>query len=309
MLSSMRTRATLLCLYGGLLSVISVRAHADALLDSMGPREVAVGEAMRGGAVGASSAALNPAGLPLTRELVFEGGYGYRMSDRASLINASACDSTNAAPGCFYYSYVGASPELGGMEFKRRIHTGGLTVSRAISNSLLIGTGLKYFNLSSKVAGEKDASGLSFDAGLTLRVNDAVLLGVAGYNLWGEDSPQFPRAVGGGFSLRPLPSLRATFDVLFKVDAADDEKSGRLGGGLEYFFQPGARDTGFPLRVGGLYERDTERTFLSAGLGIATTKFGFDVAARRAAKGDDETLVLASLRFFGPRDASDSANP
>ena len=36
-----------------------------------------------------------PTGEPLVRsELVFEGGYGYRASDQASMIGASACDST-----------------------------------------------------------------------------------------------------------------------------------------------------------------------------------------------------------------------
>src|SRR5678809_1533055 len=59
-------------------SLIST-AHADG--DALGPREVAVGEALRANATGASAIGMNPAGLPLNRELVFEGGYGYRLSD------------------------------------------------------------------------------------------------------------------------------------------------------------------------------------------------------------------------------------
>lgn len=293
------------CLYGGLISVIplSARADADSLVDSLGPREVAVGEAMRGGAVGASAAVLNPAGLPLTNELVFEGGYGYRVTDHASLISASACDSTNAAPGCFYYNFVGASPELDGMEYERRVHTAGFTVSRALSPRVLFGTGAKYFNVTSKLEDEGDDSGFTFDAGLTLRVSDMINLGLVGYNLWGEEAQQFPRAFGGGVALRPFPQLRASFDMLFKTDVPDDAKSGRFGGGIEYFLQPGSRETGFPLRIGGLHDRATDRTYGSLGLGIATTKIGLDVAARRAMRGDDETLVIASLRFYGPRDA------
>src|SRR5688500_11158269 len=62
---------------------LSSRAEAESLDDMLGPREIAVGEAMRGGATGASAIGLNPAGLPLNRELVFEGGYGYRASDSA----------------------------------------------------------------------------------------------------------------------------------------------------------------------------------------------------------------------------------
>ena len=100
-------------------------AGADSLNDQLGPREIAVGEALRGGATGAAGVDLNPSGLPLNRELVFEGGYGYRAADSASLIGVSACDSTNALPGCFFYDYAGASPELGGMTMHRTTHVGG----------------------------------------------------------------------------------------------------------------------------------------------------------------------------------------
>lgn len=306
MLSFMRSPLTSVCLYGGLASLViplSARADADALVDMLGPREIAVGEAMRGSAVGSSAISLNPAGLPLTNELVFEGGYGYRVTDHASLVSASACDSTNAAPGCFYYNFVGASPEIGNMEFERRIHTAGFTVSRALSPRVLFGTGAKYFNVSSEIEGEGDDSGFSFDAGLTLRLNNVVNIGAVGYNLWGEKAEQFPRAFGGGATLRPVPSLRASFDVLFKTGLPDGVKSGRFGGGLEYFLQPASRETGFPLRVGALHDRATDRTFGSVGLGVATTKIGLDIAGRRAMRGDNETLIIASLRFYGPRDA------
>jgi hypothetical protein len=304
MLSTMGSRLPSVCAFGGLLVLVPLiaRADADSLIDGLGPREIAVGEAMRGGATGASSTVLNPAGLPLTNELVFEGGYGYRATDHASLVGVSACDSTNVAPGCFYYSFVGASPELGGMEYDRSVHTAGFTVSRAMSPRVMFGTNLKYFNISSDID-EGDDSGFNFDAGLTLRINDLVNLGVAGYNLWGAEADQFPRAVGGGLTLRPVPQLRASFDVLFKTDVPDDVKSGRLGGGLEYFLQPGSQETGFPIRLGALHDRSTDRTFGSVGLGIATTKLCIDVAARRALRGDNETLIIASMRFYGARNA------
>jgi hypothetical protein len=306
MLPFMRSPLTSTWLYGGLFSLIvplSARADADSLTDGLGPREVAVGEAMRGSATGSSAPVMNPAGLPLTNELVFEGGYGYRVTDHASLVSASACDSTNAAPGCFYYNFVGASPEIAGMDYERRIHTAGFTVSRALSPRVLFGTGVKYFNVSSEIAGEGDDSGFNFDAGLTLRINSLVNVGLVGYNLWGEEADQFPRAVGGGLALRPVPSLRASFDVLFKTDLPDGVKTGRFGGGLEYFLQPGSRTMGYPIRIGGLHDRASERTYGSLGLGVATATVGIDVAGRRAFSGDSETLIIASLRFYGPRDA------
>ena len=60
----------------------------DGLTDSLNPREVAVGDAMRAGATG-SSARSNPAGLPLSSELVFEGGYGYRGFDSTSVVSCA----------------------------------------------------------------------------------------------------------------------------------------------------------------------------------------------------------------------------
>src|SRR4029078_2609289 len=102
-------------LRGSLIVIASLigTAHADgdSLVDSLGPREVAGGEALRGSATGATAIGMNPAGLPLNRELVFEGGYGYRLSDSASLLGVSACDSTSAMPGCFYYQYSRSSAE------------------------------------------------------------------------------------------------------------------------------------------------------------------------------------------------------
>ena len=44
-----------------------------------------------------------------------------------------------------------------------------------------------------------------------------------------------------------------------------------------------------------------DATYISGGLGISTIKFGIDVGARRATSGPDETLVLVSVRMFGPR--------
>ena len=180
----------------------NARADADSLDDVLGPREIAVGEALRGAATGASSVDLNPAGLSLNRELVFEGGYGYRASDSASLVGVSACDSTNAVPGCFFYEYAGSNPELGAMTMHRTTHLGGLSLSRALVPRILVGATAKYFRFSSEMPRESKASGTTFDLGATIRLNELFNLGVSAQNLWAStESAQFPRAVGGGAEL------------------------------------------------------------------------------------------------------------
>ncbi len=290
----------------GVLAVIalrgSARAENDSQSDLLGPREVAVGEAMRGGATGASAIGLNPAGLPLNRELVFEGGYGYRGSDSASLIGVSACDSTNPLPGCFFYDYVGSSPEIEGVSGKRSTHVAGVALSRPFVPRVLIGATTKYYSFKSDMMGETAASGFVFDLGATVRLTQLVNVGVAAQNLFAtERSPRFPRAIGGGFHARPIPSLALSFDTRWKLDG--DDRSARYGGGAELFLRSG-RSLGFPIRVGGLRDNGADATYLSGGLGLASLRWGLDVAARRAVAGGDETMVMASMRFFGPRMAA-----
>jgi len=277
----------------------SAYAEGDALVDNLGPREIAVGEAMRGAATGASAIGLNPAGLPLNRELVFEGGYGYRLSDSASLVGVSACDSTSAIPGCFYYQYAGSSLEDSGMALSRRTHLAGSSLAYPITTRVFLGTSIKYFNFDSNVPSEMKASGFNWDVGATLRISELVNIGAAGYNLWGADSPELPRAVGGGVLARPMPTLAISFDARWKLDG--DDHSARYGGGAELFLRPNDGQSGFPIRAGMLRDNGANATYLSAGLGYATMKLAIDVAARYAVSGAEATTFIASMRFFGPR--------
>ncbi|MCA9679600.1 MAG: hypothetical protein KC464_31500 [Myxococcales bacterium] len=277
-------------------------ADADSLVDNLGAREVGVGEAMRAGAIGATGPNLNPAGLPLTSELVFEGGYGYRGADGASLFNLAVCDSTNAMPGCFYYDYMSSDPELDGMALgHRRSHSGGLTLSRTVSPRVIVGVGAKYFDYSSDVMGEDSASGANWDVGTLVRLTDLVNVAAVGYNLWGAKSVQFPRAIGTGMMAHPLPALSASFDAVWNLDAADGAKTGRYGGGVEYFLSTRQGTVGYPLRGGALHDVATGGTYVTAGLGISTLKLGLDVGARKQVADGDELLITANLRFFGPR--------
>jgi hypothetical protein len=277
-------------------------AHADteALSVGLGPREIAVGEARRADASGALAFTLNPAGLPLTRELVFEGGYGYRDSDGASVATASACDSTVAAPGCFYYQYVSASPVVDGTDHHRRAHVFGATLSRRLAPLVTVGIGSKYFDYNSDLE-EGDSDGFSFDAGLMVQPHSLFNLAVVGYNVIGDDSPQFPRGVGGGVAFHAGPSVGISLDGVWNLDLPDGDSTGRYGGGLEYFVSSGDRQTGYPLRVGAVYDNHLGGTFVTAGVGLASVKLGIDVGGRFQVDGGDEVAIVGSLRIFGPR--------
>lgn len=287
---------------GVLVSIAAVgpaRADGESQADLIGPRELAVGEAMRGGATGATAIGMNPAGLPLNRELVFEGGYGYRASDSATILSASACDSTNAMPGCFFYEYVGTSPEIGGMSGSRTTHVAGAALSRVLVPRVILGATTKWYSFDSNMTGDASASGFVFDLGATVRLTRMVNLGVAAQNLFATtESPQFPRAIGGGLHARPIPNLALSFDMRWKLDG--DARRARYGGGAELFLRSGS-SLGIPLRLGGLRDNALDAGYLTGGAGLAGLKWGLDIGARHALSGGDETMILASLRFFGPR--------
>jgi hypothetical protein len=267
-----------------------------------------VGEARRAEATGGLATTLNPAGLPLTRELVFEAGYGYRALDSASALSLSACDSTNAAPGCFYYHYASASPGQGDLGDSHRAHVIGSTVSRAISPRVILGIGGKYFDYNSDAMDASDSSGVTFDAGALLRVTNRINVAVVGYNVVGNDSPHFPRAIAAGTAVRPSQSLAITFDAIWNLEQPDDSTSGRYGGGLEYYVRSSGSENGYPLRAGALFDAASSGTYLTAGLGATNGKLGLDVGGRFQIDGGDEMMIVGSLRLYGPRLAPDDAS-
>jgi hypothetical protein len=278
------------------------RADADSLVEDQGARELALGGAMRAGATGAMATTLNPSGLPLSQDLVFEGAYGFRPEDGASIIGVSACDSTTAAPGCFYYHYLTASPSVSGMDENRHAHTFGFTISRAVLPHVLIGGTIKYFDYVSNVMNESSSSGFNWDVGITFKMNDYVNVAVVGYDLWGAKSTQFPRAVGSGVMARPIPALTLAIDGLWNLDASGH--TGRYGGGAEYFLSTDNGQMGFPLRAGMVHDVALGGTYVTGGLGISGMKMGLDVGARKEVDGGNELVVTASLRLFGPRVAA-----
>ncbi len=279
----------------------SANAEADSLTDNLGPRELALGESMRAAAIGSLATVLNPAGLALNRQLVFEASYGYRTVDNASIASVSACDSTTPVAGCFYYHYLSAQPEVTGMDSERRFHDGGFTAARAISPQVLVGTNTHFFDYDSTVMGEEDVRGYAVDVGMIFSPSPNLSLASVGYNVIGTEAAQYPRGVAGGMILRPTQgALGLSLDALWNLDAEKGERSGRYGGGLEYFMGSG-QGAGYPLRAGGVYDAATDESFVTFGLGFANAKMGFDIGGRRQVSGDEKELIIqAGLRLVGP---------
>jgi hypothetical protein len=300
----MRTHRIIAAVLALLVLRADARADANSLNDGLGPREISVGESMRADARGSLATTLNPAGLALNNELVFEGSYGYRPGDEASAVAVSACDSTVPIPGCFYYRYFTATPELGGEQLDRRAHEFGAVAARRLSPRVLIGITSKYFDYESDVPDEGNKDGFGFDLGVTVLASNAVNVAFVGHNIWAADTAQYPRAVAGGVMVRPSPMLSLGFDALWNLDTAEGESTGRYGGGAEYYFSSADRQNGYPLRAGAVYDNQLEATYITGGVGFLSGKMGLDVGARKQVDGGDELMIHASLRLFGPRMAA-----
>ena len=288
-------------LWGISLSVVCapvLAAYGDA--GTLGPRELSLGESMRADARGSLATTLNPAGLSLNRELVFEGSFGYRPEDGASIVSASACDSTTPIAACTYYRYFTAEPDIDGTEFSRRSHEFGTVLSRPLSQNVIVGIAGRYFDYNTELAAEEDSSGFTFDVGAVLRATNTINLAIVGYNLVGEDSSQYPMGVGGGIMARPFPQFTLGFDAAWNLDA-DDKSSGRYGGGAEYLFRTSDMQKAFPLRAGGVYDTSLDSGFVTAGVGFMSTKLGVDIGGSRQVSGGDAMIIHAGLRLFGPR--------
>jgi hypothetical protein len=278
----------------------SARADASSLFEGLGPRVLAGGEARRGAAQGAAATTMNPAGLSLTRDLVFEGAFGYRPGDGANLVAISACDSTVVIPGCFYYHYLSADPTVSGTSFRRTGHEFGFSLSRHVGSRLILGTTSKYFDYESELADEGETDGFSFDVGVLAILSEGLKVGVVGYNVLGDDSPHYPAATGAGVALRLTPELLLSADGLWNLDLDDDQTTGRYGAGAEYFLTSGDRQSAFPVRIGGLHDATVEGTYVTGGLGYRTARLGLDVGAKKQVSGGDELMIQASLRLFAP---------
>jgi hypothetical protein len=271
-------------------------ARADSPTDYLGPRELAVGEAMRADARGSSAITLNPAGLTLTRELAFDGTYSYSDSgdDSVHAASVSGCDSTTPIAGCLYYRYYLRPGD--GTRF--RVHEVGSTAARAFGQSVSGGLTVKYFDTAGP--GDDD-SGFAVDAGLVVRLAESFRIGATGHNLVNGGAVQYARAVGAGLTARLGPTLALHADGLWQIEREDSEGStGRYGGGAEYFLSTADQQTGYPLRIGLVHDVALDATYVTGGLGITTSTVALDLGARKQLEGDEIT-VLASLRIFGPR--------
>ena len=165
--------------------IVATPAWAWAFPDDPGTRALAMGGAGRADARGDQGPRLNPSGMSLARLYTVEGGYQFITRDGGHVARVSVVDSTSGSnlAGGLYYSYRTATPAgLPGLVG----HEAGLSLSLPLADRAFLGVTGKYVYASGGFAepvGAAKHSGITADAGVTVRAASFLTIGVVGYNL------------------------------------------------------------------------------------------------------------------------------
>jgi len=278
------------CVFGLAASAGTARADGTQFT---GTRPLGSGGAMRGFATGDAGPMLNPSGISLIRTYQVEGAYQYGKSQDSHDARISAVDSTSGLNlgGALYYAYHHERPDGGP---GRASHLTGASLSFPFAEKVFVGGSVKYLRFDDSASERK--TGLTFDAGLTIRPVAQVAVGAVGYNLRDLGTGFAPRGFGGGAAVLPVPALLLVFDaVVQKVEGADSAIY--YMGGAEFSYAAAVA-----FRAGGGRDGITKNAYVTAGLSAISAEVGtIDIGFRQDVSGTAKTAVFGvSARLFVP---------
>jgi hypothetical protein len=309
-----------------LLALCSARA-AFAQADFVGVRALGMGEAMRTMATGATGPLMNPAGMSLVRQYVIEGMYGFSVEDLGHRAHVAVVDSiTTRVAASLFYTFINTSPKVGfewaggrveSATLTRQGHAAGLSLSIPLGDRFILGATIKYINFETSAplpAGTvpdklklDQVNGVTFDVGMIVRLGDRFRIALTGQNLWDHGSRESPLMLGMGVGVFPIPALAIAFDAAvnftgfttYSYDPTTGAASrnfkaeGRFGPGLEWLISGKV-----PVRIGVVYDSGLPATFLTAGLGYVSQKWGIDLAYRGKISNGVDNILMLGLRLF-----------
>jgi opacity protein-like surface antigen len=138
---------------------------------------------------------------------------------------------------------------------------------------------------SSGLAKERIVTGLSLDAGVTIRPAEGFSLAVVGNNLSDPGTGFQPLSAGAGLGYS-VKQFGIEADVVFDFTTWE-RTTVRAMGGAELLVGESV-----PLRAGYRYDDGAESHAVSGGLGYVDRGFAADVAVRRTVSGDTATAVV-----------------
>ena len=267
-------------------------------LAALSPRSLGMGESLRGAAAGSAALFLNPSGISLARSYVVEAGYQRAQSLEGNIAHLAVADSTSAfnVGGGMYYTYATASPEEAAGLGR---HEWGLALSFPLGDVATIGGTARYLRARLDAepppgtAPAAKTTGITFDAGLTIRPFSFLSVGLVGTSLRELGTSQATMALGGGVVATPVQSLVLAVDAV--SNKVGDERRLTTSGGAEYTFV-----TRLALRGGGGTVQDGE-SFGTAGLTVLSEVGALDVGVRVDFTGESESLFIGlGARLFVP---------
>jgi hypothetical protein len=245
---------------------------------------------------------LNPSGMSLARSYVVEGSYQFLNREQGHVGHVSIVDSTSGfnIAGGLYYTYATASPDVAPDSGR---HEGGLALSVPFGDRVSLGGTVRYIRArrdagANPTVPAAQTSGLTFDAGISIRPVRAVTLGVVGYGLRDLENAQAPMSVGGGIVVTPIDPLVLAVDGLldFRTSEAAQGKTLSVFGGAEYTISGR-----FALRLGGGRGGFRERSFATAGASLLSEVGALDIGARTDLSGADKDIFVGLAgRIFVP---------
>lgn len=269
-------------------------------------RSAAMGGALRAFANSTGAVFQNPAAMVSTRVYHLEGVVQLTPEAERQVYGGAIVDSvTGRLAGGLAVS--GGALDPNGVD--RSLLDARLALAYPLGNNLALGATARYAKMTqdglgplgeSKVSGGlmdpeggrfPFVDGFSFDAGMLVRLGDALRLGVSGQNLSYPGHALLPTTLGGGLGY-------GSADLSVEVDAlADfntyDHTTGRFMVGAEYLLGDHV-----PVRAGYRYDEGGALHAVSAGLGYIGTEFGIEGALRRTLGEEAATTLVFQLGYF-----------
>jgi hypothetical protein len=285
---------------------LASRPAEAAALEVVPPRVLGMGNAGRAAASGTAGPTLNPSGISLVRSYVVEGAYEYLSAEQGNAFHAVIADSTSGSNvgGGLRYTYANAAPAgtWEGAEALSR-HEIGLSLSFPFNDHVAIGATGRYLRTARTLPGgsEEKNTGITYDAGITIRPVSIFSIGFVGYGLRDMKDPQAPFGYGGGIALVPMPEFVLVADAAVDLrryvpEGGDQRKAVTISGGAEY--TSAAR---LAMRAGGGRDGLRRAGFGTLGASVLSESGALDVGGRLDFnEGDKVWMIGVSLRLFVP---------
>jgi hypothetical protein len=226
------------------------------------------------------------------------------------MLNAAVVDSaTKKIAAGLYYNFIHASPSRtlfnlqGGGTFELeetvKTHEVGLSLAYPLFNVVHLGVTAKYINIgvdqpddTPEELEDDGDDGFTMDIGAVIRPLPALHLGVVYTNAIPIEHSYYPRQLGMGVAYALGASFLAEFDAVLDFDRGDELKASYHGGGELFLGQS------YALRAGGMHDTYRDATYVTAGLGLVTSKIALDFGLRQMVDGGAETMIAFSTRIF-----------